>query len=202
MPRATPSEPRSHAPRTATRRGGWTLVELIVVLIVISILAATIVPQFAGSLSEAGLRAGARELVGLLTLAGSESVARGAVHRVRWASTEDSAILERLEGTGAARAFQPCRDLPRHNAALDPRFTVEMTRALDAPGSASPGSADDAFTGFSRGADSQAIEFHPDGTSDGGRVTLRGRFGAGLVLIVHPTTARVTLQAATPETGP
>ena len=61
--------------RRAARRG-FTLIELMVVLVVMSILAASIVPSFVSSARAAGVKAAAARIAGLLDFAYAAAVAR------------------------------------------------------------------------------------------------------------------------------
>jgi type II secretion system protein H len=56
------------------RRGGFSLIELLLVVMVLGILAAMVTPELAGSRQEALLRAAARQLVGTFRLAYSQAV--------------------------------------------------------------------------------------------------------------------------------
>lgn len=68
--------------RREVRQSGFTLIELMVVIVVISILAGAVVPMFGSSRSDAQLRAAARDLISALRLARSEAVASGRPHRL------------------------------------------------------------------------------------------------------------------------
>lgn len=177
-------------PQAAVRRRvGWTLFELMVVLVVLSILTLTVLPRFAGSLAHARLHGTARELVGLLSLGSSEAITRRVEHRARYLPAQGLVVLERLEGQGTQRAFVPCRDLPRYETVLEADLALAIRPVsrpaageeppLPGPPPSGPGT----------------VGFRPDGTADGSELRLADEAGASVTLRVHPTTGRVAILA-------
>src|SRR5436190_24011906 len=63
---------------------GFSLVELMVVLVLIGIMTAVIVPEMKGTYEDARLRATSRRLVGVFHLAYSRAVSLNQLHRVRF----------------------------------------------------------------------------------------------------------------------
>src|SRR6266496_3350704 len=64
------------------RNRGFSLVELIVVLMLIAIMMAMILPEMRGTFGDALLRATARKLVDVVNLASSRAITLNQVHRV------------------------------------------------------------------------------------------------------------------------
>src|SRR5436190_209940 len=64
-------------------RRGFTLIELMVVVVLIGIVTAVIIPEMKGTYEDALLRSTSRELVNTFKLAYSRAVTLNQIHRVR-----------------------------------------------------------------------------------------------------------------------
>ena len=104
---------------------GFTLIELMVVIVLIGIMTAMIVPEMRGTLEDAVLRSTARKLVSVFSLASSRAVTVNQLHRVRLDPKTGRYALEtmrtREEGGGG---FAPVRDIPESEGELDTRISV------------------------------------------------------------------------------
>jgi len=187
-------------------RDGFTLVEIMVVIVVLTILTATIVPEFSGTIEDARLRASGRNLAAAIRFAASEAVTRSRVVRLQvnpasreyWLEAEnDRGAFERIDEDGRGRLDEPI--------AIDivPTRPVIMGGASETP--PPPARSDDLEEETLPGV----IRFFPDGTADGREVVLRSRAQGGedellLRLVVNPTTSRVrvTDTREDPEVGP
>jgi len=172
---------------------GFTLLELMVVIILIGILTALVVPELKGSLKDARLKAASRELVNVFTLASSRAVSLNQVHRVRLDEKTGRYLLERRVREGRdGPEFEPVADEPGCRGELDSRIAVTIRPpGLDMPpDSAEPGAAD-SVAAPSDSAQPDALAFYPDGTTDGGNIELLDEDGFRLVLELNPVTARV-----------
>ncbi|MFQ5655107.1 MAG: Tfp pilus assembly protein FimT/FimU [Planctomycetota bacterium] len=175
-----------------SRKGGYSLMELMVVIVLVSILTAVIVPQFAGTYQDALLRATGRELMSVMGLAYSQAVTLHTPHRLAVDPGARRYWLEALEGEGSARRFGPVLGVPASEGRLDERISVEIrpiSGAMAREGGAL--SAAPQRRSARGGAGQEVISFRPDGTADAREIELRDREGYGLLLRVHPTTARV-----------
>jgi type II secretion system protein H len=172
---------------------GFSLIELMVVLVLIGILAAMIVPEMKGTYESALLRSTGRQLIGALKLAHSQTVTLQQSHRVRLDRTAGRYIIERSgrEETGGT-GFFPLDDVSGGVGELDRRISVEI---LKSEGESMEGGASDIVRGsedeFSAGKPVEVISFYPDGTVDAVEIVLRDREGFGLALRLNPVTARM-----------
>src|SRR5258705_12619814 len=74
---------------------GFSLIELMVVIVLIGIVSAMILPAMKGSYEDVVLRSTARKLVDALTLANSRAVSISQAHRVRLDRTSRHYVVER-----------------------------------------------------------------------------------------------------------
>lgn len=169
-----------------------TLVELMVVLVVLSVLTAMVVPQFAGTYQGALLRAAARQLVAASRLASSQAVTSGNVHRLRldladgrWWLEARAARDPGAEGRG--RSFAPVKDLPGADGRIDKKVLVEVEGA--------PGERANA-------GEAATIAFHADGTADGRTILLHDGYGFGLGVLIQPATSRTRVVQLEREARP
>src|SRR5881398_1005388 len=128
-------EPTGSAMRTAflNRRfalrpvAAFTLMEIMIVLVLISIMAAVIVPEMKGSFEDASLRSSAREIADVLTLAYSRSVSLNQPHRVQFDAQSSKYFLE--QGTrGGENEFVPLKDVVGAEGKLSQGVTLELKK--------------------------------------------------------------------------
>jgi len=183
----------------AAGRRGFSLIELIVVLVIMAILGSTIVPQFAGTQEDVILRASGREIVAALTLSYSLAVSRQTPCRLlldaargRW-RIEAPAAAPAGDGSdtwparGGSGEFALVRDVPETEGTIDHRIAVQVRerREEDRP-RRDAGRSD---------ASPEGILFRPDGTAEPKEVVLRDRAGFGIAVRVNPATSRVRAMA-------
>jgi len=173
------------------RTGGFTLIELMVVLVLIGIMTAMIIPEMKGTFEDAVLRSSGRELVNVFNLAYSRAVTVNQLQRVRLDPGTGRYLLERRVKAGPGEnGFAPVRDVPGGEGKIDSRISMELRRPEDVL----PDGSDQAAPPVSGGVTAiwdQAIAFYPDGTADAGEVLLQDREGFRLALRINPITARV-----------
>jgi len=190
-------------------RLGFTLIELMVVIVLIAIMTAVIIPEMRGTFEDALLRSASRDLVNVCGVAHSRAVSFGEPHRVRLDPRTGKYRLEHQPENAPAPGFVPARDVPGGEGKIDSRITVRLRQAGEgAPTepttvASSPGE-DDATTP----AGDPVITFYPDGTADAVEIQLQDREDFRLLLRINPVTARLRVVdrerelAATPPAEP
>jgi len=178
-------------------RGGFTLVELIVVLVIMGIMAAMIIPQMQGSYEDALLRSSGRKLISVLNLTYGQAVSRNQAHRLHLDSHTGKYLIEkRVRGLTQNDGFAPVQDLAGGEGTIDSRISLELHRISDEV-------VDENATSDTQLAASQAqpesIVFLPDGTADGTEILLHDRAGFKLRLQVSPITGRVQIVEPEPK---
>src|SRR5438552_4431015 len=99
---------------------GFSLIELMVVIVLIGIMAALIVPEMKGTYEDALLRATSRRLVDVFHLAYSRAVSLNQLHRVRFDRITGRYFVERAgQAAEHGREFVPARDIPEGEGTLD-----------------------------------------------------------------------------------
>lgn len=171
------------------RRRGFTLVELMVVLVLIAVLSGVIVAEMKGTFEDALLRSTARELMSVCALASSRSITTLQPHTVVIEPREGRYAIERMvrdeELGSVARTM---RDVHGGEGQLDERITVTVRDP------ARPVEEEDAGRTDAKAdepARPGAITFYADGTADAREISLMDRAGFELKLQVNPITSRV-----------
>jgi len=196
--------PLSDPVRLATRKrrqaaalqsiSGFTLVEMLVVVVIISIMSVAIIAEMRGTFQDALLRSVSRELAGAFNLASSRAISINRPHRIRLDRLAHLYFLER--STRGGTDFFPVRDAPGGTGTLDSRITI----AIREPGVDSPDDAGEEPPGDSGNpggapsiAQEEAVTFYPDGTADARQIELTDRDGFRLALRINPITSRVQI---------
>jgi type II secretion system protein H len=165
----------------------FTLMELMVVIVLISIMTALIIPEMKGTYEDALLRSTGRELAGVLSLASSRAVSQNQAHYVLWDAKTGRYQVACRRPIGGHEEMVPLRDVAGGEGKLDTRITIHIlpTSEMGAPAeAAAPGEAR---------LDRDSIGFFPDGTAEAVEIQLRDRAGFQLVMQLNPVTARIRL---------
>jgi len=191
-------------------QSGFTLTELVVVLVIMGIMAAMVIPQMQGSYEDALLRSSSRKIISALGLAYAQTVSKNQIHRMRLemgpsatatsttsTSTSTTAtrryvIEKKARGVASNDGFVPVRDLGGSEGEIDSRIMIQM-RHVEAETTSMSGETENNGNGNGGFEPVEAITFYPDGTADGTEILLQDRAGFKLVLQVNPVTGRVEI---------
>jgi prepilin-type N-terminal cleavage/methylation domain-containing protein len=113
---------RPHRARSTGR--GFTLVELMLVVIIVSVMAALAAPVLMNQWRERRGRQEAVQVAGIFTLARARAHARGSAVAVRWRDTTGFTVVESVEGSG------PCADQPGLGCLSSDWGTPAMVRTV------------------------------------------------------------------------
>ncbi len=178
-------------PMTGFAKFGFTLIELMVVIVLIAVMTAMILPEMKGTFEAALLRSTARKLTDVFSLANSQAISLNQLHRVRLDRKQGRYYIERVARNGGrGRGFTPALEIPGGEGVLDTRLTIELRKAAEDPSDPTlPGRA----AGSDAGSSDDTICFYADGTADAQEIRLRDREGFQLALRINPITARVRI---------
>jgi type II secretion system protein H len=193
-------------PSHGKERGGFTLIEIMVVIALIGILTAMIIPEMKGTYEDALLRSTGREFMNACGLAHSRAVSFNQPHRLRIETATGKYAVEKRIREAGGELYVPVRDVPGCEGTLDTRIKFEFHRPDEIPGAepmSEPAPAGREPTPVAE----TYLNFNGDGTADSVEVTLQDREGFRLALRLNPTTARVRVAALeraglTPAGGP
>jgi type II secretion system protein H len=183
-------------PNNRGNHRGFTLVEMLVVVAIISIMSVAIVAEMHGTFQDALLRSTSRELASAFNLASSRAVSVNRPHRIRLDSVSHRYFLER--GTRGGVDFRPARDVVGNSGNLDSRITIHILEpGVNAPDDAGQEPSEDSAKAGDLPASqpAEAVTFYPDGTADARQIELTDRDGFRLALRINPITSRVQITA-------
>src|SRR5258708_29414454 len=108
-------------------KSGFTLIELMAVLVIIALLSAMIIPELRGTYESALLRSSGRELVDVFNTAYSRAITVNQLHRVRLDKTTGKYVIERRARKGEGESgYVTVKDLPGGEGKIDGRISIEM----------------------------------------------------------------------------
>jgi type II secretion system protein H len=178
--------------RSNTKQRGFTLVELMIVLILIGVFTAVIIGELRGTFEDALLRSTGRKLINVLNLAGSRSVSINHPHTVTIDTANRKFSIEaRLHSDDAETGSPKARNVAIDEGELDSRITLEIRNPSEDAAVADEGELESDKEASA--AISETITFYPDGTVDAREIVLRDRTGTELLLRINPVTGRVRL---------
>ncbi len=162
-------------PCRRTRRSGFTLIELVLVLMVLCIILAIAVPQLRGFMSGSAARDAATQVVALAQYARAKSAAESVVYRLTFDVQSGEYWLSADAADGTGQFTELGNDFGQHF-----KLPEGMTVTLDRLGTNITASST---------ASSSDIEFRPDGTSDAVVIRLTETYANSNIetLIAAPT---------------
>ena len=172
-------------------RSGFSLIEMLVVMVLLAVVAAAILPEMRGTYEDTLLRSTARELVGVLDLASSRAVTLRTAHRVRIDAANHRYRIESVGRAIEEKRPASSRPVSARDGTLDSRISVRIRPArVESDGPPRPDNPSAAEDGPGRGV-ADAVSFYADGTADDVELLFESRDGTRLVLRVNPVTSRV-----------
>lgn len=169
--------------RCHRKAAGFTLTELLIVLMLIGIFTGVMLAEMRGTLEDALLRSSARDLMSGLGLANSRAITLNQAHVFQFDRAKNAFAIEaqRTSAPGEERSDAEIR-------MIDERVTVEIRD----PGTV-PAAEQNEAPPEDQPPKGDVIYFYPDGTADGREIVLRDVQNAELVLRINPVTGRVRI---------
>lgn len=172
-------------------KAGFTLVELMVVIVLIGIMTAVILPGMKGTLEAELLNSTSRQLVSALRNASNQSITLNVPHRVRFDSSHTKFMIERRAPiTESETGYLPAK-ISGNRGEMDSRIRIEIHEQeleLD---------ENEDYQAESDEAEEQIdldhIQFNTDGTAQRREIRLRDRMGFGIALRINPITSRIKI---------
>lgn len=176
--------------RSRNGRGGFTLTELLVVILLIAILTGVMLMEMRGTFEDALLKSCARELMSGLSLASSRAVTLNQAHSFIFDSAKHSFVIqEKNHAPDPEAAGERAGELRK----LDERITIAIRDPADL--SEENPDANEAPTPEQEApVERDVIHFYPDGTADRREIILRDRNNLELALRINPVTGRVRVE--------
>ncbi|NCO40093.1 MAG: type II secretion system protein GspH [Armatimonadetes bacterium CG_4_10_14_0_8_um_filter_66_14] len=176
FPGPTATNMRRHPPLHPRAAGGFTLLELTVVLLIVVILTAGVVPSLVGFMSRTHLRSSAWQVAAQLAFTRGYAVNRQLLCRVRLEPGTRVMLAEVEEDPeGAPGEFAPLDTPEMNQTVVSDEFTSMELEAVTLT-STEP---------------TDALYFQPDGRAQGGNVLLDSLGGLKFTLSVTPNTGQV-----------
>ncbi len=174
-------------------RHGFTLMELMVVLVLIGLMTAMILPEMRGTYEEAVLSSTARKLADVCGIAYSRAVAVQQPHRLRLdRAAHRYSVERRISRTGGEDNYAPAQDIPGGEGKLDSRISIDFGNPNE--GAVGWVASDPSPPAQQVQYSDEGIVFYPDGTADARKIQLQDREGFRLAILINPTTARVQIK--------
>lgn len=175
------------------QRTGFSLIELMVVVVLLAILSSVIVPEMRGTYKHELLRSTTRDIVQTLRMAQTRSVTEGKRHWLRFNDELGEYRVERLEKTPEA-GFQlsPAKDGIGIKGKLKKGISVAIENSesdnQDTPSFPQSESAATSDFGLEK-----SVCFFPDGTSENKTILVSDDDGFQLSIVVNPLTSKVEI---------
>lgn len=165
------------------QKRAFTLIELLAVIIIIVLLSGMMLPVFDSGLERARTRGNLGRIVQMANLCTSLSAEHREPYRLYIQPGEHRLFIGYQPDPREARGeFQPLRQSRITALQLDEDLAIRTVQFEAAPEQENKEEREGIF-----------IEFHPDGTNDGGLIILDGRAGGVYTISISAMTGRVRL---------
>ena len=176
--------------RTRHRSQGFTLVEMMIVLVIASLMTLLILPEMRGTYEEALLRSNARKISNAFRSAYSAAVITHQQHRVR-IDPSDAHLTVEARTNDPENPYIPLKKFERDMSQLHPSIAIRYHEPPPAPGTDGvPIDNSNQSNKLQQGPPGVFL-FNPDGTCEGQDIELRDRDGVGLLIRLNAVTSRV-----------
>jgi type II secretion system protein H len=171
------------------RDRGFTLIELVIVLILLSLSVALVTPSLSRFYKRVELKTSAQKISGILRYFRSESIQKGKIHQVLFdeeAREVRVRALEREEREGEETEEEKGKREREEAILMEKRYALPegiRMKELEIPPPEVP-------------SDLPAIEFYPTGGSNGGTLLLGTEEQKGFRIKVHFLTGMVEIEEA------
>lgn len=198
----------SRIPLGNHRNRGFSLIEMMVVVVLVSILSALIVPAMRGTYKHEVLRSTSRDILMTLRLAHTQAVTKGTRHWFKLNQNLGEFKLEKLEKNpdSGRYAMIPVQGVHGAEGDIPESLAVTIEKALttspDPSGMNSLGigmNMDNPDAESSSFGVNDGICFYPDGTSESKSVIISDEDGFILHIVINPLTSRVSLKKGAPS---
>ncbi len=165
------------------RRNAFTLLELLVVLVIISLISALVAPRIGGSLTNLELKTGAKRIAAALRYARSKAVSEKKTYAAYFDFDHNRLTISREE--------QPANISLFDDSAGDSESKEKATEVYDLPNEVSIQATPDAEKNQSPSP--YQIQFYPNGSSSGGSVLVANERGNSWTVDVDFITGTTSL---------
>lgn len=148
------------------RRAGFSLIELIIVLALISVIAGMLAPMFGSTMGSIQFRNARNDLIGLIQFVQEMAVRDSREYRVYLDKRENVYWVERLvEHKGTVKVFEPVTEFWGQKTRLPDYVELTQVKARK-----------------SRGSDEAYVGCYPNGASDEARITIQDKRRSGRLM--------------------
>ena len=112
-----------------SRFRGFTLIEMMIVLVIVSIMTVLMIPEMKGSYEEALLRSNARKMSSAFKTAYSRAITTHKLHRVR-IDPENSKLIVEERSSEMETPYIPLKQFDRKTSQLHPNVGIRFHNSL------------------------------------------------------------------------
>lgn len=177
-----------------SKRGGFTLLELMVVLVLIAALSGVIFAEMRGTMEEAHLRSAARKLIDGANLANARAVSLNEPHLLTIEVAQRRFTVHR-NVRDEEEGLRQVTELSGADGAIDERISIRLETADESL----PEEQQEPPDEDRERAQPHVIRFYPDGTADPAEIVLRDRLDGELRLRMSTSTSRLRIVESAEE---